>query len=81
MSQVIMERRFAVAPTEDELEAMKARTEACLAINDASRIQTFASPDGTRFICLFEGRDLESVRRAVESAGIEYESIWAATTF
>jgi len=74
-----MERRYAVAPTDEELEAMKQRTEVCLEVNDATRVQTLASNDRKRFICIFEGRDLESVRRAVESAGLEYESIWSAT--
>lgn len=79
MPRVVMERRYAVAPTDEELEAMKQRTEVCLEVNDATRVQTLASNDRKRFICIFEGRDLESVRRAVESAGLEYESIWSAT--
>lgn len=76
-----MERVFAVPPTDEELEAMKQRTEVCLEVNDATRVKTFASADRKRFICVFEGRDLESVRRAVESAGVEYERMWTATTF
>lgn len=79
MPTVVMERKFAVAPTDEELDAMKQRTEVCLEVNDATRVQTLASGDRKRFICIFEGRDLESVRRAVESAGVEYESIWTAS--
>lgn len=81
MSTVVMERRFDVAPTDEELEAMKQRTEVCLEVNAATRVQTLASGDRKRFICIFEGRDLDSVRRAVESAGVEYESIWTASVF
>ena len=81
MSTVVMERVFAEPPTDEELERMKQNTETCLEINDASRVKTFASGDRKRFICIFEGRDLESVRRAIESAGVDYESMWTATVF
>ena len=81
MTLVVMERSFDVAPTEAELADMKDRTQTCLEINDARRIQTYASPDLKRFVCVFEGRDLTSVRRAIDSAGIEYERLWSATAF
>ncbi|MDX1582739.1 MAG: DUF4242 domain-containing protein [Thermoanaerobaculia bacterium] len=81
MTKVVMERRFDVPPTDEELAAMKEKTEVCLEVNDAVRVETLSSTDRKRFICIFEGRDLESVRRAVESAGVQYESIWSATSF
>lgn len=81
MSTVVMERVFAEPPSDEELERMKQRTDTCLEVNDATRIQTLASGDRKRFICIFEGRDLESVRRAIESAGVTYESMWTATVF
>lgn len=81
MPTVVMERTFAVPPTDEELEAMKQKTEVCLEVNAAVRVNTYASGDRKRFICIFEGRDLESVRRAVESAGVKYESIWTASVF
>jgi hypothetical protein len=76
-----MERIFAEPPSDEELEKMKLTTEACLEVNDATRIQTLASLDRKRFICIFEGRDLSSVRRAIESAGVNYERMWTADTF
>lgn len=81
MSTVVMERRFAVPPTDSELERMKSATETCLEVNAATRLQTFASHDRKRFVCVFEGPDLEAVRRAIESAGVEYENLWVATVF
>lgn len=81
MPTIVMERTFAVPPTDEQLDAMKQKTEICLEVNDAARVSTYASGDRKRFICVFEGRDLESVRRAVESAGVEYESIWTASVF
>jgi hypothetical protein len=81
MSTVVMERIFKDPPTDEQLEEMKEATETCLEINASSRINTFANGDRSRFICVFEGPDLEAIRRAVESAGIEYETMWTATVF
>lgn len=81
MSTVVMERVFAEPPSDELLEKMKNATETCLEINGSTRLQTYASNDRKRFICVFEGPDLEAVRRAVESAGVTYESLWVANTF
>lgn len=81
MSTVVMERRFAVPPTDEQLEEMKQATETCLGVNGATRLSTYASSDRSRFVCVFEGPDLEAVRRSVESAGVEYERMWVATVF
>ena len=81
MSTVVMERVFDVPPTDEELEKMKSATETCLEVNAATRLQTFASMDRKRFVCIFEGPDLEAVRRAIESAGVDYESMWVASVF
>jgi hypothetical protein len=81
VSTVVMERIFPVPPTDEELERMKAATETCLEINGSTRLRTFASQDRHRFVCVFEGPDLEAVRRSVESAGVEYERLWLAETF
>jgi len=81
MSTVVMEREFEQPPTDEELEKMKQTTEACLEVNDVTRLQTLASPDRKRCICIFEARDLESVRRAIESAKVDYVRMWSASVF
>lgn len=81
MSIVVMERLFEIPPTDEQLEKMMAATETCLEINGSTRLQTYASGDRKRFVCVFEGPDAEAVRRAVESAGVQYERLWSATVF
>lgn len=78
MSTVVMVRKYDEAPSKAEIDAMNSRIGGCLEINDASWITTYASLDGKEFVCVFEARDLESVRRAVESAGFVYKSLFAA---
>ena len=81
MSIVIMERTFETPPTDEELAKMMAATNTCLEINGSTRLHTYASGNRERFICVFEGPDAEAVRRAVESANVAYEKLWAATVF
>lgn len=81
MALVIMEKTFA-EPASDELIAkMRQATEVCFEINDMTRKVTYASTDRLRFICVMESRDLETARRALESAGMSYDRLWPASSF
>ena len=81
MSTVVMEMAVEEPATDEQVEGMKAAAETCFEINDVVRKQTFLSSDRKRFVCVCEARDVESVRRALESAGIPYDRVWAASVF
>jgi hypothetical protein len=81
MSLIVMERTSDAPVSDEQIEGMKKAAEACLEINDVVRKHTYLSADRRRFVCVFEARDVESVRRSLESAGIPYEHIWPATVF
>jgi hypothetical protein len=67
--------------TDEQIAQMRKATETCFEINDIERKITYVSNDKCSFVCVMEARDVESARRALESAGIDYERIWAATSF
>lgn len=81
MTLVIMEKTFPEPAGDDLIEKMRQATEACFEINDMVRKVTYASKDRLRFICVMEARDLETARRALESAGMQYDRLWPATSF
>ena len=81
MSLVIMEKTFAAPATDEIIHQMRQATETCFEINDMKRRVTYASEDRLRFICVMEARDLETARRALESAGMQYDRLWLGTSF
>jgi hypothetical protein len=80
MAIVIMERHFEEAPSDEEIASMKEVTITCLAVNDVTLEQVYASKDRHRFICVFEAGDTAAVVRSIDSTGIPYERVWAADT-
>jgi len=81
MPEFVMEKTFP-EPASDELVAnMRQATEACFEINDMVRRVTYASAGRLRFVCVMEARDLETARRALESAGMTFDRLWPATSF
>jgi len=76
-----MEKTFAEPASDELVEKMRRATEACFEINDMVRKVTYASTDRLRFVCIMEARDLETARRALESAGMTYDRLWATTSF
>jgi hypothetical protein len=81
MALVIMEKTFPEPATDEIVDKMRKATEACFEINDMARKVTYASADRLRFICVMDARDLETARRALESAGMKYDRLWPATSF
>jgi len=81
MPLVIMEKTFPEPAPDALIEQMRQATEACFEINDMVRRVTYASADRLRFVCVMEARDLETARRALESAGMSYDRLWPATSF
>ena len=81
MALVIMEKTFEEPASDELVEMMRQATEACFEINDMVRKVTYASNDRQRFVCIMEARDLETARRALESAGMTYDRLWPGTSF
>lgn len=81
MLDFVMEKSFAEPASDELIGKMRKATETCFEINDMTRKVTYASADRLRFICVMEARDLETARRALESAGMTYDRLWPATSF
>ena len=81
MALFVMEKTFPEPASDELVEKMRRATEVCFEINDMTRKVTYASPDRLRFVCVMEARDLETARRALESAGMAYERLWPAPSF
>lgn len=76
MTTIVMERSVEEPATDEYLEQMRSAAEACFEINDVVRKKTYVSADRKRFVCIFEARDTESVRRSLESVGMSYEQLY-----
>jgi hypothetical protein len=81
MSLVLMEKTFPEPASDQLIETMRQATEICFEVNDVVRKVTYASADRLRFVCVMEARDLETARRALESAGMTYDQLYTATSF
>jgi hypothetical protein len=81
MSTVVMERSLEEPATDEYIEGMRQAAEACFEINDVTREITYLSDDRKRFVCIFKARDIESVRRSLESVGMDYEKLYVASSF
>jgi hypothetical protein len=80
MQTIVLERSQPEPATDEYIEGMRTKAEACFEINDVVRKATYVSADGKRFVCIFEARDLQSVQRSLESVGMDYEQLWIAGT-
>jgi hypothetical protein len=81
MPLVLMEKTFPVPASDEIIEMMRQATEACFEINDVERKITYRSEDRLRFVCVMEAADLETARRALESAGMDYDRLYPAVSF
>lgn len=81
MSTVVMERLYDETRSADQIDTMNQAIAPCLEVNGITHLQTLVSADRKRFICIFEAPDAQAVRRAIDSAGVTYQSIWAADVF
>jgi len=81
MPEFVMEKTFPEPASDELVDRMRQATEVCFEINDMVRKVTYASADRLRFVCVMEARDIETARRALESAGMTYDRLWPATSF
>lgn len=76
-----MERLYDEPRTDAQIDTMNQAIVPCLEVNGVTHLQTLASSDRTRFVCIFDAMDAETVRRAIESSGVAYHKIWSADVF
>jgi hypothetical protein len=78
---VIVERWFSEPADIEELQAQEDAGHWCLDLHGIRFLRTYMAVDRTRFLCLYEAADTESVRIAQRTIGLPYERIWAAEIF
>lgn len=81
MALFVMEKTFPEPASDELVDKMRKAAEVCFEINGMQRKVTYASADRLRFVCVMDAPDLETARRALESAGMAYERLWPATSF
>lgn len=81
MERVIVERSFAEPLDMAELEALEAAASWCLEAWGITPLESYVSPDGRRAICTYDAPDAEAVRRANQTAGIPFDSVWSARVY
>lgn len=81
MPTIVMEKTFDEPASDELVDMFRQAAETCFEINGMERKVTYASTDRLRFVCIMEGPDVETARRALETAGITYERIYPATSF
>ncbi|MBE9557091.1 MAG: DUF4242 domain-containing protein [Proteobacteria bacterium] len=81
MARVIVERTFGGPADMAELEALEKTASWCLDTYRITPLASFLSRDGRRLICTYEAPDTEAVRKANQTAGLPFDSIWTATIF
>ncbi len=78
MPLVIVETAFDPPVTEEEFDAIAARTAPCLDEREATWVTSYMSLDRRRRICVFEAKDAESVRQAYRMSSTKFERVWSA---
>jgi Nickel responsive protein SCO4226-like len=80
MNTYIVERDFGKPVGEADLAATLDRMAPCLEEYGLNWVQSYFSQDRTRMMCVYEGKDAESVRGAQRSAEAHFDKVWQAET-
>ena len=78
METIVLEKQVDGPVTEEYLTQMREKAEACFEVNDVTRKATYVSKDRKRLVCVFEARDLQAVKRSLDTVGMEYQQLWVA---
>jgi len=78
MSLIIVESAWEQPISEEEFDAIAAKTAPCLDERQARWVTSYMATDRRRRVCVFEARDAEAVRQAFRLSGVKFERIWAA---
>jgi hypothetical protein len=80
-ASVVVVRNFDKPTPIEEIEAAEQSGASCLVTHQVERLRTYLSADGQRTISLYRAPDAESVRLALQAAGIPAERVWAFRLF
>jgi len=78
---VVMEMAFDPPLTDEEHAQIGKRIDRCAEIRSARWMRSYLSTDRKRMFCEFEAADVESVRDAYRSAGVEFVRAWGAELY
>lgn len=81
MERVIVERSFEKPADVAELREREKSASWCFDTWGIKPLTSYLSRDGRRLICTYEAPDAEAVRKANETAGNPFDSVWSATVF
>jgi hypothetical protein len=81
MSTVVMVRLYDEPRSDTHIDTMNQAIGPCLDVNGVTHLQTLASVDRKRFICVFESPDAQTVKRAIDSSGVAYVRIYTVDVF
>jgi hypothetical protein len=76
---VVVEREFDEPKVFAEFQAVEDANAWCLETNQVTFQRSYFSLDRKRMLCIYEGPDAESVRRAQDQAGLPYTRIYQAS--
>jgi hypothetical protein len=81
MERVIVERSFDEPADMAELQARQDNAGWCLDAWGITPLASFLSRDRRRLICTYDAPDAEAVRRANQTAGLPFDTVWTAQVF
>jgi hypothetical protein len=81
MAILVLEQSFDPPITTEQLNDAAKRIDPCLERYGANWVRSFVSKDRRKVTCIFEAPDAEQVRQAYRSAGLAFESCWAADEY
>ncbi len=81
MAVLVLEQTFEKPVTPEELSLSAKSLDKCLEAHGARWMRSYLSKDRRRMICEFEASDAENVRESARSAGVVFDSCWAADLY
>ena len=81
MARVIVDHVFDPPMTEEQQAEFARRLDPCLEVRNGAWRRSAISKDRRRMTCEFEAPDAETVREALRSARVPFESAWTVDVY
>jgi hypothetical protein len=81
MARVIVDHVFDPPMTEEQHAEFSRRLDPCLEVRNGAWRRSAISKDRRRMTCEFEAPDAETVREALRSARVPFESAWSVDVY
>lgn len=79
MAVIMVEERFDPAIDLSQGSPVADKVSPCLPVYDVTWLSSYIASDGTRCVCVYEAESAEAVRRVYRTAGVDFETVWAAS--